>query len=117
MTCSGSRLASRPIITSMADGFAVEDGARTLIIRLDEIEQVEIYKRDELTIDLICFGIVLEDGDRIMLHEDIPGFDSMVEVLEQLAGFATGWRDTVVLPPFAPNALVAYVRSAPAETL
>jgi hypothetical protein len=116
-TFTASHLASGQIITGTADSFAVEDGARTLIVRLDEIERVEIYKRDELTADLVCFDIVLANGDRLTLHEGIPGFDSMVEALARLAGLAIGWRDTVILPPFAPNPLVAYVRPAPAEIL
>jgi hypothetical protein len=112
MICTGCPLGNSSSISRSPDGFAVQTRARTqLVAGLNEIVRIAIYKRDEITTDLVCFEVALESGDEITLHEEMPGFDHWAKPLERLSGFDTDWRDRVIHPPFATNEIIAYSRT------
>ena len=111
-TFTGFLLRNSASNSSSAGGFAVQTKARTLLVAgFDEIARIAIYKRDEITTDLVCFEVTLASGDVLTLHEEMPGFDDWATSLEQLAGFDADWRDKVIQPPFAANEIVAYSRT------
>jgi hypothetical protein len=104
-------------ISCSPETFAVQTRARTqLLAGFDEIVRVAIYKRDEITTDLVCFVVALESGDEITIHEEMPGFDQWIKSVEHLPGFDTSWREKVIHPPFASNEIVAYSRAPHEET-
>lgn len=76
---------------------------------LVEISRVEFFKRDEITTDLICCEITVGDS-HFLFHEDMTGWELLLEHLARLPGFTADWRDSVVLPPFAECRTVAFSR-------
>ena len=83
-------------------------------IALGDIEQVTFFKRDELTTDLICCEITVspdKGGKTWLLHEEVPGWNDLVALLERLPGFNRDWFGTVVQPAFAENRTVVFQKS------
>jgi hypothetical protein len=78
-------------------------------VPLKEIGKVTFYKRDELTTDLICFDVLV--GDEVWtFHEELDGWDLLIDHLEGLPGFRGDWFAAVSQPPFAMCETVAFSR-------
>jgi len=75
-----------------------------------QIERVTFYKRDELTTDLICCDVVI-CGQSWFFHEELPGWQLLLEHLGQLPGFRADWYATVVHPTFEQCETVAFDRA------
>ena len=82
----------------------------------DQVQSIFVYKRDLYVTDLICAVFVISSTEAIEVHEEMAGWQPLVESLpEHLPGsapFATWWQ-AVAVPAFAPNARVIYQRSPP----
>jgi hypothetical protein len=76
---------------------------------LKDVAKVTFYKRDELTTDLICCDVVL-GSDVWTFHEELVGWNSLIDHLEQLPGFRADWFGAVSQPPFAASESVAFSR-------
>ncbi|HUE79506.1 MAG TPA: hypothetical protein VMN38_07735 [Sphingomicrobium sp.] len=76
---------------------------------LTEITRVTFYKRDEMTTDLICCEVIL-DGQAWTFHEELFGWDILLQHLYKLPGFRTDWYAAVSQPPFATRETVAFSR-------
>lgn len=85
------------------------DAGRQHRLPVSEILEIAAYKRDEITVDLICFDVTAADGKIWTYHEDMAGFGDLVAALERLPGFDASWRDKVVLPAFDRNWTVVWV--------
>jgi hypothetical protein len=87
-------------------------------IRFADIAQITGFKLSQVTVDLICFEIVVGQSDRkervYVLHEDLPGFEELTARLAMLPGFNRDWHSVVAYPPFKENGTVLFQRS-PAE--
>jgi hypothetical protein len=96
------------------NGFRVEGWGAAVDVGLDQIERVEVYKRDLMTEDQICMDIWLDrtapSPGPVSIHEDMPGFDDVLEGLERLRGFDLQWRERVLQPAFAENRTLVYER-------
>ncbi len=81
----------------------------------DQVQSIFVYKRDLYLVDLICAVFVLSSTEAVEVHEEMAGWQPLVESLpEHLPGtmpFATWWQ-AVAVPAFAPNARVIYQRSS-----
>ena len=76
---------------------------------LSGIDTVTFYKRDELTSDLICCDVSIED--RVWtFHEEMVGWDDLLNHLTKLPDLHADWFTRVSQPPFEPSATVAYQR-------
>lgn len=73
------------------------------------ISSVVFYKRDEITTDLICCDVALNEGVRTF-HEELGGWGLLLEHLATLPGFRTDWFAEVSRPPFAEASTVAFSR-------
>jgi hypothetical protein len=76
---------------------------------LADITQVTFYKRDEITTDLICCDISL-DGKVWTFHEELVGWDDLIDHLGKLPQFRADWFAAVSQPPFALTETVAFSR-------
>jgi hypothetical protein len=76
---------------------------------LADIGKVTFYKRDEITSDLICCDVMV--GEKVWtFHEELIGWDMLIEHLEWLPGFGGEWFAAVAQPPFATSETVAFSR-------
>lgn len=106
-----------PRIELSDTGFAFLDGtAPGFTAAFADIARVNAWQRDMAMHDEVCVEIVRGDGESFAMAETLPGFRALMDRLERLPGFDPHWWDKVILPPFASNELVAYVRDAPRET-
>lgn len=76
---------------------------------LDAIDQVSFYKRDELTTDLICCDIMVGSEHRIF-HEELTGWDLLLNHLRGLPNFHGDWYSDVSQPPFEESETIAFCR-------
>ena len=105
----------KPEIITTNNGFAIVTTKGTDAVSLDEVNAIVAYKIDELTTDLVCCDIVTGSGDGQQIrtvHEEIPGFETVMARFAALPGFNKQWRETVILPPFATNRTTIYNRAA-----
>ncbi|MET0308215.1 MAG: hypothetical protein ABW023_05865 [Sphingomonas sp.] len=78
-------------------------------IPMAEIDAVIFYKRDEITTDLICCEISTAHT-HWRFHEEMKGWDTLLNWLRQLPGFREDWFAQVSQPPFAESRFVAFGR-------
>jgi len=72
-------------------------------VRWNSVETVLAFKRDLLTVDLICLAFGAAEG-AIEVHEEMPGWEQLVEQLpSKLPGASpfSEWWQQVAQPPFA----------------
>ena len=76
---------------------------------LKDIANVTFYKRDEITTDLICCDVAA-DGEAWTFHEEVVGWDLLLQHLYKLPKFRTDWYAAVSQSPFATSEMVAFSR-------
>jgi hypothetical protein len=76
---------------------------------ISEIDTVTFYKRDEITTDLICCDIAMAGAVRTF-HEELGGWELLLQHLYKLPGFRTDWYAAVSQPPFEASETVAFSR-------
>lgn len=74
---------------------------------LPNIRQVDFYKRDELTTDLICCEAHWEKGI-VASHEESEDWPALMAHLAGLDAFDARWPEKVVHSPFAESRYTAY---------
>jgi hypothetical protein len=76
---------------------------------LAEIERVTFFKRDELTTDLICCDVQAVGRDWFF-HEEMVGWELLLDRLKGLPGFRTDWFSAISQPAFVSAETVAFQR-------
>lgn len=76
---------------------------------LTAIDRVVFYKRDELTTDLICCDVDV-GPTRWFFHEEMTGWEPLLDHLTKLKEFDGHWFAKVSQPPFASSDVVAFER-------
>jgi hypothetical protein len=79
-------------------------------LSLTEIDRITFFKRDELTTDLLCCD-VQRNGQNWFFHEEMPGWDLLLDHLKGLPGFREDWFATVSQPAFVSAETIAFRRS------
>ena len=95
--------------TATRDRKAAINAERLGLLPLAEIDRVTFYKRDELATDLICCDVEIR-GQTWFFHEELDGWDLLLQHLQKLPGFRSDWYSAVSQPPFAPCETVAFSR-------
>jgi len=76
---------------------------------LADIGKVMFHKRDEITSDLICCDVVV--GEKVWtFHEELVGWEMLIEHLQGLPSFRDDWFAAVSQPPFATSETVVFSR-------
>jgi hypothetical protein len=107
----------KPEIITTDNGFAIVTTKGADAVSLDEVNAIVAYKIDELTTDLVCCDIVTGSGDGEQIrtiHEEIPGFETVMARFQALPGFDKQWREAVIVPSFVTNRTTIYNRTAKA---
>jgi hypothetical protein len=78
-------------------------------IPLKDVTKVTFYKRDELTTDLICCDVTV-GAELWTFHEELLGWESLIDHLQKLPGFRADWFAAVSQPPFDTSETVAFSR-------
>jgi hypothetical protein len=94
--------------------FAILRGGRPFAsARWDDVLRIRAYKRDELTTDLICLDVELNDGTTVFVHEGAPGWEDFLDAAEgalpDMRSFRS-WFSEVAHPPFARSEQVVFDR-------
>lgn len=98
------------IFEYLEDGFIIDlkNGKRKICWK--DIESLEGYKRDLMTIDQICLDIVLKETI-ITISEDTEGFGPFIEELKkQFPSIDKDWDWKITQTPFATNLTVLFKR-------
>ena len=80
-------------------------------IALDKVTKVQFYNREQVTTELICCELTLDDGGALFLHEDMHGWDDQMGRLATLPGFDADWFAKVAFPPFVTCHTIAFERA------
>jgi hypothetical protein len=79
-----------------------------MVSDFDAIVRAVAFKREEVTTDLLCVEVELANGESIVLHEELGGFEAWLGRIEALPGVDPSWRGRVLHPPFARNETVLF---------
>jgi hypothetical protein len=86
------------------------------MIRWSSIQEIEGFKRDLITTDLICLLIKYEeDSEKVMeieINEDIEGFLDVERELQRRGFLGSSWREWVTLPPFQERRFLLFTSAA-----
>lgn len=108
-----SLLVKKPVEEVLrADKYGVtveKDGIKTQLLRWKEVSRIAVYKKDELMTDLICIEFGLGENMIVTIHEEIEGYDSIVQNMEkEFKGIEEDWYSKIVKPAFERNYRVIY---------
>ena len=77
-----------------------------------DVRGIVAFKRDHMTVDLVCVAFELSNGLMRELDEDMVGYRELADQLPAKFSLDPSWEERVVLPPFATNWTVLW-RAAP----
>jgi hypothetical protein len=85
----------------------------TRAIKWESILEIQGFKRDQITTDLLCLTINYRDGaeNAVEINEEMDGFADAEKVLARLGFLRSDWRKLVVLPPFQSRKFVLFSAS------
>jgi hypothetical protein len=89
-----------------------DDNRQIARIDFGRVVRLVTFKRDLITTDVIVLAMIDENGDGILVHEEMPGFQDLFEVLSSaFAGIKRDWYMQVMTPAFATNSLTIWERT------
>jgi hypothetical protein len=106
-------------LEASAEGFYyLGSGKRAQTVNWSGVLEIDGFKRDQITADLICLTIKYNDGeDRIVeINEEMRGFCDVVSALEGQGFLRPTWRKVVILPPFDTRRFVLFTSSKKSMT-
>jgi hypothetical protein len=83
------------------------------VVAWADVIKIEAFKRDLLSVELVCLSLILRDNKTLELNEEMDGWQDLVNKLpEYLQGCQTfaEWSPVVAYPPFKPNRTLIYSR-------
>ncbi|WP_426164246.1 hypothetical protein [Sandarakinorhabdus sp. DWP1-3-1] len=89
------------------DGFTLLARRESRSVRWDAVQHVVAYKRDLLTVDLLCLAIATSDGI-VEIDEDMAGYAAVEAHLCERLPIVSDWRLDVLFPAFATNPTTLY---------
>jgi len=93
--------------------FTIRDNNKTLLLKWEQVILIAVYKKDEFATDLICIEYGLVENTLVTIHEELEGYDSVVQRMHlRFEGIEKDWYSKIVLPPFERNYRVIYEKSA-----
>lgn len=90
--------------------FENREGSKSF--KFSNVRSVICYKKDLFAVDLICTDFVLKEGNPVLLHEEMNGWEELMKSLPtRLPGSVPfeEWWSKVVFPAFEVNLLEIYV--------
>ena len=109
-----NRKSQAEIVSADEVGIFSESGnIKTRLLKWDRVNRIAVYKKDEFTTDLICIEFGLPENMVVTLHEELEGYNSVVQAMHlQFEGIEKDWYSKIVQPPFERNYRVIYEKSA-----
>ena len=109
-----NRKSEAEVISADEVGVNVEKANnKTQLLRWEQVNRIAVYKKDEITTDLICIEFGLPENMTITLHEEMEGYDLVVPKMHmQFEGIEKDWYSKIVKPAFKRNYRVIYETSA-----
>lgn len=70
----------------------------------DEVREIVAFKRDMLSVDLICLGFRTDDSDNwFEVDEECPGYGPLISEVERRFELTHDWWPKVAFPAFETN--------------
>jgi hypothetical protein len=97
-------------IELLTEGFQIRLLSGIIRIAWNEVQEIQIYKADLITTDVICADLIL-DITIVTVTEETSGWETLMKEAEsQLKGFDVHWYDKIVQLPFAEDRTTVYKR-------
>jgi hypothetical protein len=80
-----------------------------------QVTRIEAFKRDLYAVDLICLALETQDSDTLVIHEEMPGWQALLDALPgYLPGFPPegAWLAKVAIPAFETNLTTLFTKNA-----
>jgi hypothetical protein len=114
---SGKKAPALFLQTSI-DGLAIELGEEKKFVPWSSVDQVTVFKRDQVTVDMICM-LISAEGKIIELNETMNGWSEASSALETHLPGSMPWAEwtlKVMFPAFATNAIDIYNKGVSSAT-
>lgn len=90
------------------DGFLIKDKDLSVDIKWDDINKIEVYKKDLFTVDLIVMEIT-HDEKVLVIDEELSGwFQFILKLKEIFSEIPRDWDLTIMNPAFEKNYRVLF---------
>lgn len=103
-----------PEVTVCPDGFQISwNRNRPVHVAWNQIVEIVAYKRDLLTVDMICLGFrIAKDTDHVIeVWEDDSGYDLLVEAVQRRFSVTKNWWREVAFPAFESKWMTIWSRT------
>lgn len=104
-----------PSLTVTADGFIMSRGGHATEISWDEVTRIFTFKRDLMTVDLMCLAFETSSG-AVEIDEDMAGYREVEADMERRLAIKPDWKLRVMFPAFAPNLEAIFERIPAAQS-
>ena len=92
------------------DGFILEINKHSQYYKWDKISEINVFKRDLITIDIIEMEIIHEDKS-IIITEDMDEWSSFIQkIKDNLPNIPQDWETEIIHPPFETNFRTIYTK-------
>ncbi|GAB4140070.1 MAG: hypothetical protein Tsb009_09290 [Planctomycetaceae bacterium] len=105
-----SEKAENGVITFDDDGFSVErKSADSVRMKWDEVREIQAYKADLFSYDLICWVFLGKDDVWVEVNEEMVGFAKLEKHIEKRFEFEDrDWFHKVAFPAFETNLMTLW---------
>lgn len=86
----------------LSDGFELRQKADIIAVRWADIARVATFKRDLMTVDMICLAFET-DAAAFEVNEEMLGFDAVAAAMNAALGLDPDWKLRVMFPAFETN--------------
>lgn len=97
------------------DGFEWRSGQQVAKVRWDDVTRIVTFKRDLITVDLLCLHFDTALGT-VEINEELQGYDAVEVEMERRFAVATDWKLRVLFPAFTTNEEAIYDRASSVAT-
>jgi len=90
-------------ISLLPDGSSTRCRGVESVIRWDDVTSIRAFKRDLLTMDVICLLVSSHDS-AAEVNEDDSGYGELEQEMARRLDISPEWKLAVIAPPFETNA-------------
>ena len=99
-------------LESDGTGFTVINYRTRVAARWCDVTRTTAFKRDLLTVDLLCLLLGTTEGP-VEVNEEMPGYPAFEDQMHNALEINVEWKLQVLFPAFATNATAIFDRATP----
>lgn len=112
----GTNVVLAEILTTDSRFDICQSGKTIVSIPWTAITGITAFKRDLITVDILCLEIEVTHGGRSEVYEvneEMKGFENLISQLDKRFSLKDNWREFVLRPPFKEQKIMLWGKPDP----